>query len=149
MRGSAQLSFGWGRTAGELRELSLGGAFVAGVRELDPGTRLSAWVILPNELAPMRIPARVLYARKGSSFSAGGVGIEFERVCDDERQRIARSVERSNLLYTALLFRLQNPTSRREEVERACLEAGVPLGLTLPEVEERVSDALRRYRGER
>lgn len=148
LRGTAQLGGSFGRCSGELTELSVGGAFIAGVPPLRSASHVRAHLLLPGQIAPIEVRARVLYVRPENFFSREGVGISFEDLGAEEAARVQRAVERSDLLYMRLLFHLQSGDATREEIDETCLEAGVPVGVPKDELYDRISIALRRYRGE-
>ena len=148
LRGVAQLSGPFGRATGELTELSIGGCFVAGIAALRGGTRVRAHLLLPRDSRPVDVMSRVLYSRPASSLSLPGIGIALDDLRAEDAERIAGTVERCDLLHMGLLFRLEAREPDREEIDRLCLEAGIPTGLPLEDVLGRVGVALRRYRGE-
>jgi len=128
--------------------LSIGGAFIAGAPALKAQTRVRAHLLLPRDLRPIEAKATILYSRPATPFSAAGVGIAFYSLDDADAKRIEKTVERSDLLHMRLLFSLQDRATPREQLDAACLDAGLPAGLPADELHDRISLALRRYRGE-
>jgi hypothetical protein len=148
LRGSAQLSGPFGRCTGELTELSIGGAFIAGAPPLRAGTKVRIHLLLPRSIHPIEAKATILYARPQGPLSPAGLGLAFYALEDADAKRIESTVERSDLLHMKLLFSLQSGDTPREQIDAACLEAGLPAGLPPDELHDRISLALRRFRGE-
>ena len=150
MRGTAQISGAFGCASGELTELSLGGAFVEGIPPFPLDSRVRMHILLPRDRHMIVTRSRVLYIREKQEHDRlrPGVGFAFEDISDVDSRRIASAVERSDLLHMRLLFSLQMNDASRDQLDEACLDAGIPPGLPAEELTTRVAIALRRYRGE-
>lgn len=146
LRGAAQLAGSFGRVGGEVVELSVGGAFVAGVPALPSEASARAWILLPHESRPVPVRVRVLYSRPAKPLCGAGVGIAFEDLGPEDAERITRAVERTDILHLSVLFKLQS-NAPRDELEQACLDAGIPLGLSDRELHGYLEDVVRRYHG--
>lgn len=95
LQGTAQINAGPGKTfAGEIVQLSQGGAFVTGTFPLPVGAVVELWLLLPKVATPIRTYAKVLYNNAPRGRFAAGTGFAFTAIGEEHLALIARTVER-------------------------------------------------------
>lgn len=139
MRSVAQIVSGRHRFNAEVRMLSRGGALVSGLpEELEPGTSVHAWIMLPKSQRPAGAFAKILY-REGPC-----VGLGFTAIAPEEEDRIARVVDRMGLVWLGLHFCLGMTTTNPDQVAALCNELGLDPGLPRTRLRAAVQLAIER-----
>lgn len=142
LQGSAQLNTPVRRVAGELRSLSLGGGFVAGLPPLDEGTEVRLYLLLPGQHMPVTASARVLYSLLPGHRRVAGTGFAFSRLEDEALCRLDSYIRRARETYVELLYHLADEHPDAEAIRTLCLSLGIPPFLHAHELYKRVEETL-------
>ena len=142
LQGSAQLNTPSRRVAGELRSLSLGGGFVAGLPPLEEGMEVPLFLLLPGQSMPVSATARVLYSLLPGHRQVAGTGFAFSKLSDESLCRLDSYIRRVRETYVELLYQLADERPDMEAIRTLCLAVGIPPFLRPHELYLRVEETL-------
>ncbi len=70
------------------RDINEGGLFIETEKPRPTGTEVSLRFNLPGNVAPMQTVGRVVWVRSATDQEPAGMGIEFDELTDEDRDRI-------------------------------------------------------------
>ena len=146
--GTAQVTQGSFRCAGEITSVSAGGVFISGIPRLSVGAEYRLHLILPRTFEPVFCRAEVVYNLPATDDRRSGSGFRFTVISEDGRSRISKVVEQMSELFRKLLGMLTSPEPDRDAIDELCLEAGFPHGTAYARLRWMVLQAVNNLRVE-